>query len=160
MSDTREPATVDYVRCGEEDHGILTSTIGMKGQGWGQGFGGLALEPEHLEAWKADLCALFQVEDIDQIKGRNCFVLRSWASWGFDIEGLEVDGRRFTLTGFRRKLWPGKSWSPLGAEEERIRDRIASFASRIADGTKDLARVREGYVDWTPALEPGGGDPP
>lgn len=152
----RDPAVVGNVY---EDHERgLTHWVALKGPppgGWGQSFGGLALKPEHLAVWKAEIASLFGVADIEQIVGRHCFVLRSWPGWG-DIEGLEVDGRRFTITGFRQKLWPEKSWDPLKEKAESLMRSIQSNAQRIDDLTTQLGRVRDGYVDWA-ALSEGEG---
>lgn len=39
-----ENAKITYVRLGYEDHNILTIWIGLEGDGWGQGYGGYALD--------------------------------------------------------------------------------------------------------------------
>lgn len=150
MSDTREPAVIDYVR-DDEERG-LTTWVGTKGlppSGWGQGFGGLLLDPHHLADWKASLAVLFGVKTYDEIVGRHCFVLRCWPAYGADIEGLEVDGRRFTITDFRRKHWPEKARDQLTNKTEAIRRDIDYHARRIREQVAALERASDGYVEWS-----------
>lgn len=151
LDDTRVAARVSSVSFGKEDHGILTSYVHCEGTdgGWGQGFGGLGLDEEHGAAWKAALLDLFGVKTLDEIAGRNCFVLRSFPGYGADIEGLEVDGRRFTITEFRRKHWPGKEWDPLVMKRQRLLDHIESLARRQGDLVRDVNTSGDGYVDWS-----------
>lgn len=148
LDGTREPAIVDYVR--DDDERCTTHFVGFKGPtgGWGQGMGGIVMTAEALEDWKASIAALFGVRTIEETVGRNCFILRSWPGWGSNIEGIEVDGRRFTVTGFTRKHWPEKAKSALEAKEESIRCSIYSNASRIQDLSLELTRVRKNYVEW------------
>lgn len=150
----RELAVVAYERTDEER--CLTHYVGMKGPsgGWGQGFGGLAFDEPHLVSWKEEICKLFGVTDIAEIVGRQCFILRNWASWGHDIEGLEVDGKRFTITGFRRKHWPDKTKTQLENAAERLRSDIRFHARRIDEDVARLERLHEGYVEWSEAVEP------
>lgn len=146
---TREPAVVDYVR--DDDERCLTNYVGLKGPsgGWGQAFGGLALDVEHLECWKQSLCDLFEVSSMDELVGRNCFVLRCWDGWGSDIEGLEVDGRRFTITDFRRIHWPTQTKTQLENARDRLRRDIDFHARRIREDVQRLETVANGYVDWS-----------
>lgn len=153
---TREPAIVDYVR--DDDERGLTTWLGMKGvpgQGWGQGFGQLIMTPEHMADWKASVAALFGVATYEECVGRQCFVLRCWPSWGADIEGLEVDGKRFTITDFRRKHWPDKAHDQLENKRAAIRRDIDFHARRIREETAHLGTVHEDYVDWSATPQPG-----
>lgn len=145
----RELAVVEYERT--DDERCLTHYVGMTGPngGWGQGFGGLAFDEPHLAAWKQDLCALFGVTDIAEVVGSQCFILRCWASWGSDIEGLEVDGRRFTVTDFRRKHWPEKTKTQLENKAEALRSDIDYHARRIREDVQRLETLHEGYVEWS-----------
>lgn len=148
VDQSREPAVVASEHYDEER--CVTHYLMMKGPtgGWGQGFGQLVLDEKSLAAWKAELCALFRVDKIEDVVGRQCFVLRSWPSWGERIEGLEVDGRRFTITGFCRKHWPDKTKSRLECREIELRDDIDRHAMRIRECVQRLVNVRDGYVDW------------
>lgn len=145
----RELAVVDYERTDEER--CLTHFVGMKGPtgGWGQGFGGLIFDQCHLEAWKSDLCKLFGVDAIDKIVGRQCFVLRNWPSWGSDIEGLEVDGKRFTITDFRRRHWPKEAKTQLENKAARLRQNIDFQARRIQEDVERLETLHKNYIEWS-----------
>lgn len=147
---TREPAIVESVTYGEGHYGLSSDLymIGPDG-GWGQSFGGLCLNDEFGAVWKADLCALFGVDNFEAIKGRRCFVLRSWPTYGSTIEGVEVGGKRFTITGFRRKVVPERAPTPLEQKTEILRADIDRAARNIQDLNRRLASVVDGYVDWT-----------
>lgn len=41
---TVENALVGSTMLGEEDHGIFTCSLNIRGEGWGQGFGGYSLD--------------------------------------------------------------------------------------------------------------------
>lgn len=146
---TREAATVTSVWYGVEDHGLLTSWLYMQGD-WGcQGFGGLCLKNEAGPLWKSSLCSVFGVRDFEDIKGRQCFILRSWPDYGSSIEGVEVDGLRFTITAFQRQVSPERKWDPLDQKSKELRSRIDSAGRTVQTAVHDLERVTEGYVDWT-----------
>lgn len=147
MSDTRMPAVVSYVRDDEER--CLTSYVGVEGNGWGQGFGGLVLDPPSLADWKASLCELFEVSKVEDIVGRNCIVLYNWPTYGEDIEGLEVDGRRFTMTDFRLKHWPTRTTSRLEQRRDDIIRDIDYHARRVREQVQALGKVEVGYVEWS-----------
>ena len=73
MTEHKKLARVTSVCLGIEDHGILTCMVMLDGGGWGQGFGGFALDgpgkPERRGSaagcdWLRRLCAFFDAEDI------------------------------------------------------------------------------------------------
>ena len=98
----REHATVKSVFSGLEDHGIHTVFVYLDLDGAQQGFGGIVLdEPKHRQSFIADLCALFGVSDLKLIEGRECYAIRH-SPLGL-IQGLEVDGVRFMVDGWRRR---------------------------------------------------------
>lgn len=145
-SETREPAVVEYVR--SDDERGSTHFVGMHMGGCHQGFGGLCLDEVTRADWIRSIADLFGVDDIEKVVGRNCFVLRSWPRWGSNIEGLEVDGRRFTITGFRKKHWPDKTKSPLLDEQDRIQRDIDWHGRRVQEQIRALQTLEDGYVDW------------
>lgn len=149
MSDTRERATATGYWEGVEDHGCISAHVRLAGHtGWGQAFGTLLFDKqEQLDVWRQGVLDVFGVETVEEISGRECFVLRNWGF--YDIEGIEVDGRRFTLESFRRKLWPGKDWSPLARRQQSMRDRIESNKRQNAELLRDIERVEREYVDWS-----------
>lgn len=146
---TREHASVSKLTYEIEDHGILTSFLHMEIKGGSQGFGGLALDERTGEIWKAQLAELFSVRTFEEIEGRSCYVLRCWDTWNTPIEGLEVDGKRFTITKFRRYCWPELNiLDPLEMREKELRSSIRHIAKRIERDMDDLEEVRRDYVDW------------
>lgn len=150
--ETREPARVREATCEvDEDHDVIVPWIHVEGLdgGWGQGFGGLILDEKHAEDWKVSICALFGVKELVECEGRNCFALRAWPTWGTDIEGIEVDGCRFTLTEFRRKHWPNEPADPLSRRRNAIINDINWHGSRIVERASELHRLADGYVDWS-----------
>lgn len=96
---TRELAVVSYEKV--DDERCLTHWVGLKSPdgGWVQSFGGIVFGQNHLDDWKAELCALFGVSSIEQIAGRQCFVLRCWPTWGEPIEGLDQGLKKMGFCG-------------------------------------------------------------
>ncbi len=92
-----------------------------------QGFGGLCLDEATRMDFDRQLCDLFEVKRLEDIVGLDCTALWPRNQHSDHMEGLERDGRRFTITGFRRKHWPDKVPSP----DETF-----------------LAALEEGYTDW------------
>jgi hypothetical protein len=150
MSEHREPATVASVMYGIEDHGILTFSLYMTMGSCGQGFGNIVLRDEPGDRsgprLKAELCELFGVENFDDIKGRQCFVLRCFEEE--EIEGVEVDGKRWTITGFRKRHYPDHVPTVLENKTKQLRERIDYHARGIQDCNRQLERVADRYRDW------------
>jgi hypothetical protein len=147
---TRERATVRDIRYGKsDDYGVLMLNATFEFDCAVQGLGGLCLDDRTGPAIVAELCAMFGVKTIDEIAGRRCFVLRCWPRLHEPIEGLEVDGRRWTLTDFRRRNWPEKTWDRLADRTDGIQREIERHASEIDRCVDRLRNVRDGYVDWS-----------
>lgn len=154
MSEHREPATVSSVMYGTEDHGILTFMLYMtlEGGSCGQGFGNIVLRDEPGDRsgplLKAELCELYGVENFDDIRGRQCFVLRCFED--DNIEGVEVDGKRWTITSFRKRHYSDHKDGPsvLETKIRRLRERIDYHARGIQDCNRQLEHVEDGYRDW------------
>jgi hypothetical protein len=154
--DQREPAVVSEARCEMHEHyRTIVGEVALRGpnEGWGQTFGQICLDPDAAKAWEAEVCALFGVKTLAECKGRTCLVLRAWPDhrWGGDIEGLEVDGRRLTLTGFRRKYFPNSEGAagPLEQKKANLRRGIRRAARDIERWTSELETAHEGFVDWS-----------
>lgn len=149
---TRERATVESVFIGvEPDHGCTTFSLMMKFDACGQGFGHVVLDDETLPVVRRELCALFGVATFEEIKGRECFVLRCFDSWNEPIEGVEVDGKRWTLTSFRRRCYPNHAESAGSVLDHRIRDLrldIDRLAKNIQTKNAKLASITSQFVDW------------
>jgi hypothetical protein len=151
IDDTRVPAKVRVATCEvDEDRGWILGWVHVTGptDGWGQGFGGLVLDEASAKDWTESICALFGVQTLAECTGRFCHVLRSWPTYGSDIEGLEVDGKRFTLTAFRRKHWPAKAKSVLENRKADLLRSIARAGEDVQRFVHRLETVEHGYVDW------------
>lgn len=149
----RELGTIDDVWSGVEDHGVLTCNIGVNFGGTHQGFGGLCLDPESLKAFVAELCEAFGVRDREALVGQRCYALRALGEWNEPIERLESlgTGRRFTITGFRRRHYPKHATSRLEDEIRSARGEIEWAQRRANEARERLARLESnesGYVDW------------
>lgn len=143
---------VTYVNVGPEDHGIPTVQLGIQTTQFHQGFGGLALNATTLPLFVQKLCALFGVDDVQQIKGRKCVALWSFGEWNEPIEGLEVDGRRFTITGFRREAHPELDTDKLAAKKRKLQQAVEHHQRTLQEAWDRLARFSaDGYVDWESA---------
>jgi hypothetical protein len=134
-----------------EHYGAIIGEVSLRGPdgGWGQAFGQICLDPEHAPAWEREICALFGVDNLNACAQRNCFVLRSWPGFGM-IEGLEVDGKRFTLTGFRKRHYPGTEGArgPLAQRKIGLKRSIRRAAAEIERWTLELDTAHENYIDW------------
>ena len=149
-SDHRKAAVVQKGFFGREDHDILTCmlSLSMDGGSTGQGFGGLCLGEDDGSGalFKKKICALFRVRDLAEIEGRSCFALYSFPRE--QIEGLEVDGKRFTVAGFRKLLQPQKNFDALAEKRQRLLSDIDRDARAIRDRREQLERLSRDYVDW------------
>lgn len=148
----REPAVVREASCSVDDHyGHVVGWVHVTGPGggWGQGFGGICLSPDDALVWTRRILDLFGVSTLEECKGRNCVVLRAWPGWGSDIEGLEVDGRRFTLTDFRRERYPETPCTPIERKRESLLNDLRFHGRRVQEDVERLERLHEGYVDWS-----------
>jgi hypothetical protein len=93
-----ENARVSATMLGYEDHGTLTIMLTMEGDGWGQSFGGVALDGPyddasksrlpsvHLGRWVAGILTVLEVERWEQVKG--CLVRVERREEGGPIVGL------------------------------------------------------------------------
>lgn len=151
MSNTREKALIDSVVSGKEDHGILTCSIGCKMlAGSYQSFGNLALDENLLLDFHLSLCQTFNIYDIKNLVGKECYVLRSFDSYNEYIEGLEAipSGKRFTLTAWRKKHFPSKTVSKLEERTNSLKSSIESYKRRIREIQAQLKNLKNIYVDW------------
>ena len=156
MKERRTPATVVGVFYGEEDHGVLTAYVRLE-FGGEQGFGGLCLDERTGPEFKKRVVELFSSQPNpasarsawENIVGRSCFVLRCWGELNTPIDGLEVEGKRFLISKFRREMWPERQFlSEFEQKQARIVERIAWAARCIHEGTEKLAALKDEYYDW------------
>jgi len=99
------------------------------------------------QAWIDEICTLFGVKHINEVVSKTCFVLRCFEENNCPIEGLEVDGRRLTHTGFLRRHSkdPG---TVLDREQNRLRGEVQWAQRRKEQAEKRLIEVTNEYVDW------------
>lgn len=149
MDRLRERGTIDSVFLGEEDHGILTCSIGVKFSGTHQGFGNLCLgNAKYADDFVACLCRTFGVATLDGLKGKACYALRCFDSLSTQIEGLEAEtGARFMLTSWRRRHWP-ETKSPLEEARASLESTLDHLRRRLAETSRDLNSVSSRYFDW------------
>jgi hypothetical protein len=142
---TRDPGVVDNVFYGKENHGILTVWLGIDFGGSYQSFGGLALSEEVAPDYVSELCKTFEVERIEDIKGKKCVALRCFDEWNSIIEGLETEsGARFINFQWRKKHFP-ETKSPLEERREHLQRRIALGQRQISEELKELSNLDASY---------------
>lgn len=119
-----------------------------------QGFGGIVLgtidkpAPELMKSYVADLCAAFDAQDLERLAGMKCDVLFSFPGWNGTIEGLEgPTGKRFTITGWRRKHFPDTK-TPLQQRIEDLEQSRVQAKRTIAGVALALSKVEREFVDW------------
>jgi hypothetical protein len=144
----REEGVVTSVFVGKEDHGIETCYVMLNFGGSCQGFGGVALQTKKIQkSFVSDLCKAFGVKTHEDLVGKKCFALRCWETWNEPIEGLEAeDGKRFTLTGWRKKM--GFPSDRLEAQKESLQAEIRCAARRIERCQQELATLEQNFTSW------------
>jgi hypothetical protein len=147
----REEATVESVTPPtREDHGALVCTVLFKlGAGGSfQGWQSVILSDDTAQLYVDELCRVFGVESLADIAGKRCAVLRSFSDYNEMIEGVEVEGRRFTTTMWRRRWHPDL---PGNLEQRRqdLRRNIASLRQSIALCERRLGLIDDDFVDWS-----------
>lgn len=97
-----ENAKICRVQLGYEDHGILTSFIHVKGEGWGQGFGGRGLSGKYMAEWVEHVLKTLEVDDWSDLLGTICRVERT-------------DGMLTGLGHFLKDQWfrPAEIWDDV-----------------------------------------------
>lgn len=147
----REEATVESVTPPtREDHGALVCTVLFKlGDGGSfQEWQSVVLSDDTAQLYVDELCRVFGVERLDSIVGKRCAVLRSFSEYNELIEGVEVKGRRFTTTMWRRRWHPDL---PGNLEQRRLdlQRNIASLQRSIAVCERRLELIDADFVDWS-----------
>lgn len=143
---------VEYAPC---DYGPIQVivTIDVFGGGSQEKFGGV---PIGFEAWKRELCETFDVQGFEELPGKKCWVLRSFAEFHEPIEGLEApNGKRFTRTGYARRhgrdpLYPNR----LHCRVADISDEISRLERRIAEMRHTLHGLSNRYFEWEEEPKP------
>lgn len=147
----RELGKIEDVFSGKEDHDILTLSVGVGFKGAHQGFGSLMLNEKLIISFEKELCDTFDVKNINELIGEACYALRCFDYWNANIEGLESvkTGKKFTLTGWRRRHLPANEIkSPLQVEEEYHNSRISSAQRNIQVSQYELENIKSKYTDW------------
>lgn len=154
MSDRkREAGTIDSVFCGIEDHGIQTVYIYFKyDRGGCQAFGGFHLghssEDKVCKDFVREICYLFNVPKLEDIKGKSGFALKCFGGFNETIEGLENEyGQRFTLTSWSKKHHKDIR-NPFEIQKEALEGRILSAKRTIEESKEELKTLKKRYTDW------------
>jgi len=148
VSGARQPGRVREVFAGRDPDGdILVITVVVEFDGTTQGFQMYLDEPSFADATD-ELCKLFGAKHIQQIVGRECFALRCFDRWAERIEGLEVEGKRFTRTALARRHWPEKAKSRIEEERASLFLDIEYLTRRIVAMAERLSNIDSAYVDW------------
>lgn len=147
-----QEATVAHAFYGREDHGILTMILRLEFSGLSQGFGCLALDEEKTgPSFRDEILRLFGVKTLKELEGKDCKALYASAEWNAPIEGLEVQGRRFTITGWRRKMF-GEAESPWEQKIRSLKADIEHHERVLNDRRKELQLLElsgsSGYKNW------------
>jgi hypothetical protein len=87
------------------------------------------------------LCSLFKVSDLQDVRSKICTILRSWPDRHAPIEGLQVGGRRFTVSAFEKT-------SAIERKRRSLAEQIASARRHLAELEGRLANLSNEYVDW------------
>ena len=145
----REAGKISYVKDEPEYHDIPTVSVGIDFGSSFQSFGGLALDAGSLKWFLDELCEIFDVQRKEQLIGKKCYALRNFGIWNDAIEGIEApSGKRFTITGFRKRHYPEFAKSPLEHKREELESTIRWATRRAEEAKEQLKTVASGFVDW------------
>jgi hypothetical protein len=142
----RETGIIEHVFFGKEDHGILTCYLRINFDGSSQSFGGVAFaNPQIAEDFIEDLCRVFGVSALDELRGKPCVAYRCYPYNNELIEALEASsGARFVLTDWRRKHWPD-ALNPKERRREQLRQEERRLRARLKELGADLDRAEQDY---------------
>jgi hypothetical protein len=147
--DLRRPAKITGFELGPEDHGIITVVIRLESPtgGWGQGFGCLRMKDDaEAKRFLGEVCAIFDHSEPERLKGQECIALYClpWES----IEGIEApSGKRFTITGWRRRYYPEHTLSPTGRRRKALKENLQCHRRRVTEIEAQLDNL-EHLIDW------------
>lgn len=145
----REYSTITSANCRySHDHCCWTVDIYAESKGGGQGCTVVFDSQEEALDYAFDVAQIFNCKHIDQIVGRQCWVLRPFGYHSDQIEGFEVDDRRFTRTGWQRKNNPNAP-SRLDRERKSLLSTMEWVQRRVAEAIRDLKSLEENYTEWT-----------
>ncbi len=113
-----------------------------------QGFGGLVLLEAEQDAFACEVADLFGVKRLYEIVGESCHGLWCSDEHNEHVEGLEVDGRRFTITAFRRKHFPDADSTALAKRQKSIEQHIANLKRQQAVEEARLATLEANWTEW------------
>jgi len=142
--DMEDRATIESLLM-DEDHRSVH--VILKGDGWGQGFGGLAFkDAAERGEWLRSLATVFGCS-VDALVGRECVAHRAFGLID-SIEGLtSIDtGRTFTITAWRKRHgYPAPT--PLEARLARREREIRHLKRRLAE---EIASYDDIVARYTP----------
>jgi len=134
----------------EDDHGILTSYITVNyDECCFQGFGGLCLNERLSPHWIKEICNTFGVKNFDELYNEKCFILKSFGEYNETIEGLESvkTGKRFTVTGFRRRHCDSKT-NKLKEKKDQLKRDIKRCQNNLKEAENKLKTIDKDFTDW------------
>ena len=151
----RIAGVIDYAKT--DDERCFTVYVGVKFLRFFQAFGGVVLDEEKYgPAFIRELCETFGVSKLDDLVGKECHGLWAYGRHNESIEGLEApDGKRFTMTSFRRRHWPEMDHSVIAARKASLIGTINWAERRASEARADLAKLTDGFVDWESTALPG-----
>lgn len=144
--------TIASVKYGKDysDRDVFTCWIGIHFEGYHQAFGGIFLDKDKRGPdFRQSICDLFGVSPETWEKdlvGKQCYGLYNFGYNNDPIEGLEVAGKRFTITEFARRYEP--TLSPLERRRERMEKDIAHHERMIEDTKRRLKKLDSEYTSW------------
>jgi hypothetical protein len=145
---TREPGEIVFVGKDVKEQWHLT----FKGCYGAQGFHGPILPDgsSRDRAFRDEIAALFDVRFPHDARGQACFALRAFPFDDEPIEGFEVDGRRWTMTGFLRRLQTEgiEIIGRLGYRRQGLEEAIEAGERKVVRDRERLAKLETLYIDW------------
>ena len=148
MGDKRRAGKIEAVTY-DNDHGdppILFIHIHFPG--FSQGFGGFCVGAEKDAAYKAALCDVLGVTTIDDAVGLDVFGLWCRGEHNEAMEGIERNGKRFTITAFRRSNFPANFKTAKERAQDSILSTIAWAERRKREAEASLATLDAEWTEW------------
>jgi hypothetical protein len=141
----------------DPDRDCWTCSIYCKVSYFRQTFGDLYLDQKQANCFAEEVLSLFKIDEVKgdtiasrllRLEGRSFIGLYCLGDPNEPMEGMEVNDRRFTITGFRRKHWPERATSAFQAQFALLERSIQHYERRLHEEREQLKTLKDRWTEW------------